>query len=79
MCFGNEQKDVFMKKIPILLSEKELYRVGLFAAYSYKKPPEKVPSLSPFAAFKLGTWLIETHVRYRFAFQFDVGLEWKFR
>lgn len=62
-----------------MLSEKELYRVGLFAAYSYKKPPEKVPSLSPFAAFKLGTWLIETHVRYRFAFQFDVGLEWKFR
>lgn len=62
-----------------MLSEKELYRVGLFAAYSYKKPLEKVPSLSPFAAFKLGTWLIETHVRYRFAFQFDVGLEWKFR
>lgn len=62
-----------------MLSDKDLYRVGLFAAYSYKKPLKQVPSLSPFAAFKMGTWLIETHVRYRFAFQFDVGLEWKFR
>lgn len=62
-----------------MLSDKDLYRVGLFAAYSYKKPLKQVPALSPFAAVKLGTWLIETHVRYRFAFQFDVGLEWKFR
>ena len=61
-----------------MISSKDLFRVGLFAAYSYKKPIEKVPSLTPFANVKLGTWLVEKHIQYKFAIQMDIGLEWKF-
>ncbi|EKV56081.1 hypothetical protein [Brachyspira hampsonii] len=61
-----------------MLSSKDLYRVGLFAAYSYKKALNSVPSLSPFVSTKIGTWLIEKHVQYKFAIQLDAGIEWKF-
>ena len=62
----------------MLSSSKDLYRVGLFAAYSYKKALNAVPSLSPFANVKVGTWLVEKHIQYHFAIQLDVGIEWKF-
>lgn len=62
----------------MLSSIKDLYRVGLFAAYSYKKALNSVPSLSPFVSTKIGTWLIEKHAQYKFVIQLDAGIEWKF-
>ena len=61
-----------------MLSQKDLFRVGLFAAYSYKKSLDAVPSLTPFLNVKMGTWLVEKHLQYKFAIQLDTGLEWKF-
>lgn len=61
-----------------MLSNKDLYRVGLFAAYSYKKALNSVPSLFPFISAKIGTWLVEKHAQYKFAMQLDAGIEWKF-
>ena len=61
-----------------MLSQKDLYRVGLFGAFSYKKNLDSLTSLAPFINLKVGTWLIERHIQYKFAIQIDTGLEWKF-
>ncbi len=61
-----------------MLSQKDLYRVGLFGVFSYKKNLDSLTSLAPFINLKVGTWLIERHIQYKFAIQIDTGLEWKF-
>lgn len=56
----------------------KIWRIGIFAVGSYKKALDNIPTLTPFAGLKLGTWLIDRYKQYKVTIFAELGIVWKF-
>lgn len=62
-----------------ILSQKDIWRLGVFAGYIYTDSFGKNKNIIPVISVKLGTWLIDKYASYKPTFLLDASLVWKIK
>lgn len=62
-----------------VVSLKDVFRVGVFGAFSYEKSLKKKPNIIPYFRGQVGAWVEDRYMEQYFAIQIDTGIKWKFK